>query len=152
MGAKGEAEAVTSAVDWPPEVCPFDTHNFFQRLAFDYARPLLRIGASRALQYHDLPPVPKLDVPEYILDKVDREWQRELEKLRPVDGDGAASGRKRGRPNLFLALWRAFLTEFNWAALLSAIEDATVLTQVRALPLPQSSRDCWLHHLMFARP
>lgn len=125
-------------VEWPPALCPFDTSNFFQRLAFDFARPILRIGAARALQYRDLPPVPKLDDPEYVLNKVDREWQRELEKLRPVDGDeGSASAsapvgqRRTGHPNLFLALWRAFRVEFNWAALLSLVEDGTVLAQVR---------------------
>ena len=79
---------------------PFDKSSFFGKMAFDYVRPLLRLGAARPLLEADLPALAARDDIGLAVVKVSDEWARELqacaERLTCQAGGGAkAAGQQQ---------------------------------------------------------
>lgn len=97
----------------PAQLSPVETANAFSRWSFEFARPLLRIGAQKVLQPSDLPPLPAHDHASTVSSSSQREWDREL----------VAAAKSAREPSLARALYRSQTFEF-WAAAFHAVAEA----------------------------
>ncbi|XP_051163981.1 ATP-binding cassette sub-family C member 4-like [Leptopilina boulardi] len=92
---------------------PLKNANIISKLNFWWLRKLLWHGVKRDLQMTDLFEPLERDKSHYVGNKLEREWDKELEKMKLIEyelkeNDGKKVKKKRKMPNLTWALIRCF--------------------------------------------
>lgn len=88
--------------------CPMEESDIFSILTFGWMTPLMKAGYKKFLTEDDLWNVRKKDSTQYTEEQFTKAWQKELEK---------------SRPNLWLALARAFGWPYVEGALYKVVQD-----------------------------
>ena len=101
---------------------PFDEASLWSRISFGYGRPLLRLGSRRPLQEADLPALAKRDNVVTAISNLEAAWAAEQKRAAALQPPGA--------PTFVRALIRANWRDFYVGALLSLLEDCTIVVQV----------------------
>ncbi|XP_077987886.1 ATP-binding cassette sub-family C member 4-like isoform X2 [Glandiceps talaboti] len=78
---------------------PWEYANCLSKTFFCWVCPLFRQGYKHSLKTDDLYQVPRPDASDLLADKLEEEWEKELQKHK--------EGRKK-EPSLLSAIWRAF--------------------------------------------
>ncbi|CAN0150351.1 unnamed protein product, partial [Phaeothamnion confervicola] len=93
---------------------PFDDASWWNRWSFSFVGPLLRLGASRALQAEDLYPLSSHDDVATVVANVSDAWHATV---------------KAGRPSLWRAAFVTFRTDAAVAAFYTILESVCKISQ-----------------------
>ena len=98
--------------------CPIEDADIFSVLTFGWMTPLMRAGYNKFLTEHDLWNVRKKDSAHHTKEQFTAAWEKEL---------------KKSKPNLWVALARAFGAPYAEAALYKIVQDVLNYAQPQLL-------------------
>lgn len=98
--------------------CPIEDADIFSVLTFGWMTPLMKEGYSKYLTEHDLWNVRKKDSTQHTKEQFAAAWEKEL---------------KKSKPNLWIALTRAFGAPYAEAALYKIVQDVLNYAQPQLL-------------------
>uniref|UniRef100_A0A8C5LDP6 ABC transmembrane type-1 domain-containing protein n=1 Tax=Jaculus jaculus TaxID=51337 RepID=A0A8C5LDP6_JACJA len=94
---------------------PLEGANFISKLFFSWTRPILRKGYKKRLDLSDTYQLPSYDSADFLSEKLEREWERELAS--------------KSKPKLYSALHRCFAAKFIFFGILLYIGEVTKAVQ-----------------------
>ncbi|XP_023933062.1 multidrug resistance-associated protein 4-like isoform X4 [Lingula anatina] len=99
---------------------PLQKANWLSKLFFWWINPLFKVGYKRNLEVEDMYNVVHDDSADYLSNRLQKEWDKELKKLNPET---------KGNPSLLRAMVRAFGKQYMLFGLITFVEEATKVVQ-----------------------
>ena len=100
---------------------PYDSANWLSRTTLQWMNTVLRAGSKKPLEKEDIFPVRDVDSMDHLVNKLENEWEREVNNSRAVGC----------KPRM----WKAFFRMFSWKAY-AALVTLKVLRLLASVLLP----------------